>query len=105
MMWGYGDGWNVMGGWGWGWHGPFSFLWILILVFLGIGLLRMVFGHRHGKDWRRHGPPPHWRGEGGWQGPRRSSGLAILEERYAKGEINRDEYLEKRRDLLGEAAA
>ncbi|HWM48253.1 MAG TPA: SHOCT domain-containing protein [Xanthobacteraceae bacterium] len=31
--------------------------------------------------------------------PRHSAGLDLLEERYARGEINRDEYLEKRRDL------
>lgn len=31
--------------------------------------------------------------------PRHSIGLDVLEERYARGEINRDEYLEKRRDL------
>lgn len=30
---------------------------------------------------------------------RRSSALDMLEERYARGEIKRDEYLEKRRDL------
>jgi putative membrane protein len=30
---------------------------------------------------------------------RRSSALDVLEERYARGEIKRDEYLEKRRDL------
>ncbi len=33
-------------------------------------------------------------------GPPRSSGLEILEQRYARGEIARDEYLEKKRDLL-----
>ena len=31
----------------------------------------------------------------------RSSGLAILEERYARGEIDRDEYLMKKQDLAG----
>ncbi len=31
--------------------------------------------------------------------PRHSTALDVLEERYARGEINRDEYLEKRRDL------
>jgi len=31
--------------------------------------------------------------------PRRSPGLDVLEERYARGEIKRDEYLEKKRDL------
>jgi putative membrane protein len=30
---------------------------------------------------------------------RRSSALDVLEERYARGEIGRDEYLEKRRDI------
>lgn len=34
-------------------------------------------------------------------GPDRPSGLDILEERYAKGEIPRDEYLQKKRDLIG----
>jgi len=30
---------------------------------------------------------------------RRSDSLEILEERYARGEIDRDEYLQKKRDL------
>ena len=34
-------------------------------------------------------PPPH------------SSGLDILEERYARGEINREEYLQKKKDMGG----
>ncbi len=32
---------------------------------------------------------------------RRSPGLQALEERYARGEIGRDEYLEKKRDIDG----
>jgi hypothetical protein len=32
---------------------------------------------------------------------RRSPGLDALEERYARGEIKRDEYLEKKRDITG----
>jgi putative membrane protein len=32
---------------------------------------------------------------------RRSPGLEILEDRYARGEINRDEFLQKREDILG----
>ena len=32
---------------------------------------------------------------------RRSSALDLVEERYARGEINRDEYLEKKRDITG----
>ena len=30
----------------------------------------------------------------------RSNGLDILEQRYARGEVTREEYLEKKRDLL-----
>jgi putative membrane protein len=32
---------------------------------------------------------------------RRLTGLNVLEERYARGEIDREEYLQKKRDLLG----
>jgi putative membrane protein len=32
---------------------------------------------------------------------RRLPGLEILDDRYARGEINRDEYLQKREDILG----
>ena len=32
---------------------------------------------------------------------RRSLGLEVLAARYAHGEIDRDEFLEKRRDILG----
>jgi len=31
---------------------------------------------------------------------RRSDSLQILEERYARGELDRDEYLQKKRDIL-----
>ena len=30
-----------------------------------------------------------------------SAGLHALDERYARGEINREEYLQKKRDILG----
>lgn len=33
--------------------------------------------------------------------PRPSPGLAVLEERYARGEITRDEFLTRRADLVG----
>jgi putative membrane protein len=32
---------------------------------------------------------------------RRSEGLEVLEQRYARGEISREEYLEKKRDIAG----
>ena len=33
-------------------------------------------------------------------GERHPAGLAILEERYARGEINREEYLQRKHDIL-----
>ena len=35
------------------------------------------------------------------RGQRRSNGLEVLEQRYARGEISREEYLEKKRDIAG----
>ena len=76
---------------GWGWwmpfHGILSVL-LLVLVIVGIvALVRPAFGAG------AHGFHGHGRG--------RSPGLDVLEERYAKGEMQRDEYLQKKRDLGG----
>ncbi|HTQ82721.1 MAG TPA: SHOCT domain-containing protein [Pseudolabrys sp.] len=93
MGYGYGPGWG-MGGWGgYGWgfglmHAAVSVTVIVAVVFLVIWAVRSLAGGPH------HGPHP-----------RRSAGLDVLEERYARGEIGRDEYLQKRGDLLGEASS
>lgn len=88
---GYGPGW-MMGGWGG--YGSFGMIiWIVILVAvvaLVVWLVRSVAAPT-----AHHLPP--------WE--RRSPGLDVLEERYARGEIKRDEYLEKRRDILGRGGA
>lgn len=71
---------------GWGWmpgFGLMSILFWLVIAALIVAVVRA--SRRHAVE----GPPA-----GG-----RSSGLAILEERYAKGEIQRDEYLQKKGDL------
>jgi uncharacterized membrane protein len=63
-------------------HGLFSLL-ILILVFSLIFRRRYYYyGH------------PYW-----WRGMNRSDARSILEERYAKGEIKREEYLQMKQDL------
>ena len=88
-MWGYGHDWGMMGGWGGGtWWGPLQMIiWPLILVALVAGVI-----------WFVRSP---YAGAGRSQVPRRSSGLDILEERYARGEIKRDEFLQKKQEISG----
>lgn len=80
----------MMGGWmsgmGWGW----LFL-ILLLVVIVVGVMVVSRG-----GWSS-GP----RSDGGTVPPRPNSGQAeeILKERYARGEITREEYEAMRRDL------
>jgi putative membrane protein len=80
-MWG-GDmmGWG--GGWGWGWFGLIHMVLWWFLIILGIVVLaKWLFGGA-----ARQGSPE-----------RRA--LEILAERYARGEIDKKEFEEKKRDL------
>ena len=80
---------NSMGQWMGVWWMPFHgilSLAVLVLAIVGtVTLVRSLFGSN-----TRVMP-----------GGRRSPGLEVLEERYAKGEMQRDEYLQKKRDLGG----
>lgn len=71
---------------GWGWMHGFGLMSILFWVLVA-GLIVAVVRSRRQRSV-----------QGGPDGAR-SSGLTILEERYAKGEIQRDEYLQKKGDL------
>ncbi|MEW6689271.1 MAG: SHOCT domain-containing protein [Pseudomonadota bacterium] len=79
--------WGDMGtmGWGWGW-GMFgvvhTVLWWVLIV-LGIAVLA---------KWLFRSGAPEGRGAG-------ASALEILKERYARGEIGKDEFEQKKRDL------
>jgi len=78
----------MTGGWGGGWFGMIFMILFWILIIAGaVALIRWIV-----------------RGTGsssnttGWQpGP---NALAILENRYARGEISRDEFEAKKRDIL-----
>jgi putative membrane protein len=86
MMWGpYGGGYGFMG-----WMPFMGIFWLLILFLTGAAVMGLFRG-----SWG-----PHERSE---KSERRSPGVAILEERYARGEINRDEFLQKKRDILGQS--
>ncbi len=87
MGYGYGPQWGMMGGYGYGYGPVHMIIWVMVLiaiVALVVWLVRSAGGL---------GAPQ--------LPPRRSTGLDVLEERYARGEINRDEYLQKKRDMAG----
>ena len=81
----YGWGPGLMG-WGpMGWFGPLGMILFWVLIILVIVLL--IRGIRTSK------------GSGREAGPLPESALDILKKRYARGEINKEEYLEKKKDL------
>ncbi|SMF16028.1 putative membrane protein [Tistlia consotensis] len=89
----YGHMWNGgMGGDGWhGWFlGPIMMILVLVLVVVGVAvLLRWLVGPAH----PHHPPyPPHYASGG-------KSALDILKERFARGEIDKEEFEERRRVL------
>jgi putative membrane protein len=78
MMWGYGS----FGDAGWGWHFIPMVLWWVILLMVILLMFRWVFGiprRRYG----RHG----------------DNAQRILRERYAKGEINKEQFDRMKTDL------
>lgn len=84
-MWGY--GYHHM--WGWGFHPFGSVLFAIFCVILIVWAIRMVrFGghYRYGRF--HHGGFGHG-----------TSALDILEERFAKGEVDKNEFEEKRKLL------
>ena len=86
---GPGYGYGMMGAWGSGYWPLGMFVWLVVLVAV---VLLVVWAVRTVSAPHHHAPPP---------GPRRSTGLDVLEERYARGEIGRDEYLQKKVDIGG----
>lgn len=86
-MWNYGYGphWGMMGGWGYGYGPVHMIVWAVILIAIVVGVIWLVRSLSGS----------------GQEQARRSAGLDVLEERYARGEINRDEYLQKKKDILG----
>ncbi|WP_218822863.1 SHOCT domain-containing protein [Tistlia consotensis] len=87
----YGHMWDGGTMWGDGWHGwllgPVMMILVLALVLVGVVvLLRWLVGPLH-----PHHPPTY--------PPAGKSALDILKERFARGEIDKDEFEERRRVL------
>jgi len=75
---------GMMGGFGGGWLMPVYFVLFLVLVIWGVGALSGGAGLSGG-------------GESGSRAP--DSALEVLKKRYARGEIGKEEYEERKRDL------
>lgn len=85
MMWN--GGYGMMGWSGGGGYGLLHMLLSLVVFVLIAGFVVSLF--TRGLPWRQ-----------GLRAGAGSAALTLLEERYARGEIERDEYLQKKRDLL-----
>ncbi len=71
----------------WWWRGWWPLGGLIWLAFLGLAIVGFITVVR----WMFGGKAPERRSP--------SAALTILEERYARGEINREEYEQRRRDL------
>ena len=82
MMYGWGHGNWVAGSDGWGWM-IFGWLWMLVVflipLFIVLALGKYLFGKREQDSGK--------------------NAQAILDEAYARGELTREDYLQKKNDL------
>ncbi|MBI3750532.1 MAG: SHOCT domain-containing protein [Chloroflexi bacterium] len=72
--------------------------WVLILVGLVYGVRWLIRADRNS---RLPGPPPPPGAPGAGAGPRPDDPLEILRQRYARGEIDDDEFERRRKTLSG----
>jgi len=80
---------GIMGGMGWVGMIFQIVFWIVLLVVLGL-LIRWLLQGSGNREQGRGNPP----GDGG------NRALEILKERYARGEIDKEEFEQKKRDLI-----
>ncbi len=79
------SGWGMMDGFGWGWFMPIFMILFWGLVIWGIvALVRGTSGPRSPDS----------------TAPTADSAIEVLKKRYARGEIGKEEYEEKKKDLI-----
>jgi putative membrane protein len=96
----------MMYGWGGdhmgvsGWVGMAFMIVFWVAVVIGVVYLVRYLVARPGPDNRWQAMPPYWREPGApGAGQGKSDALRILEERYARGEIDQEEFQRRRADL------
>jgi putative membrane protein len=99
MMWGWGNGWGSAGA------DVMGLIMLVVLVLIVVGIVLLIRGlthHDHAHYPPGHGPFPPGPNQGPpAPGPSEKSALQVLEERYARGEIDREEFLQRKQDILG----
>ncbi len=91
----------------WMWGGGFGFGWIFmiliwaLIIWVIIMLVRKATGHEGCCGHGNHNGHKPIDSQTIASGKQENSALRILNERYAKGEINKQEYEEKKKDLTG----
>jgi|SRR6516162_6738538 len=83
-MWGDGYGWHY-----WWWMPPLMMLFMLLVI----AAIAYLFARRH------HDGAPWQMPDRTWAGPTHSA-LQILNERFARGEIQKDEYVDRKAAIL-----
>lgn len=93
--------WDGMGGMGMGtWGVLMSIFWLLFLALIVVGIVLVVRATSAGSG---GGVPPAHSGSGAYPAyPAGSRAQEILDERFARGEIDEEEY-RRRKDVLREA--
>jgi putative membrane protein len=92
MVWGWGSD-GHLGAAGWAMMIVWAVFWIAVIVGIILVIRHLVMRSNEGR-WDEQVS------QGAAQHPwRRSQALSILEERYARGEIDREEFLRKKADL------
>ena len=90
------SGGSHMGAGGWVGMGFMILFWIVVVI--GVVYLVRYLVHPGADRW--HDRPPHWQATGPLGSPQgKSDALRILEERYARGEIDQEEFQRRQADL------
>ena len=86
--------WGYAGGWPFWWMFPMMLLFFLLVGGVIFLFVRTALGHA--------GPlgASHWQGPDRFSGDPARSALELLNERFARGEIQKEEYTEKKSALL-----